>query len=152
MSLCIKMNKTLTLAIFLLCLSAITSCNKSIETTENQIGSDSMIQNIKIQNYPFLKEMYEDDYFPNFVVDKGKQILIRLCEAIEREKPTDAESVYKLTHAATEEFNELAAVFEDNGSEIETGAREAIGADFEYILKAYGFDLDTEDAIAPRDW
>ena len=107
----------------------------------------------KLVNYPFLKEMYNDDYFPDFLVDKGKAILVRLCEQIEAEKPTDAEDVYKLTHAATEEFNDLQEEFFENESEIETAARDCIGMDFEFIAKAYGFeDLDVEELIAPRDW
>jgi hypothetical protein len=58
-----------------------------------------------LQNYAFLQEMYNDSYFPGFLVDKGKQILVGLCEKIERQNPASSEAVYKLTHAATEEFN-----------------------------------------------
>ena len=36
------------------------------------------ITNEKLKNYPFLKGMYEDGYFPTFLVDKGKNILVRL--------------------------------------------------------------------------
>jgi hypothetical protein len=60
--------------------------------------------------------------------------------------------LYALTHAATEEFNALAEEFEENDSELETAAREAIAEDFEWIAKAYGFDADIEELIAPRDW
>jgi hypothetical protein len=110
------------------------------------------ITNSKLQHYDFLKDMYADSYFPNFLVDKGKQILMDLCEAIEKQKPDDPDEVYKLTHAATEKFNELAEEFYDNDSEIETAARESIGENFDYIVKAYGFDLDIEEVIAPREW
>lgn len=110
------------------------------------------IQNEKLHDYPFLQEMYEDEYFPDFLVDKGKAILIRLCERIEAEKPVDDESVYALTHAATEEFNKLQEEFWKNDSEIETAARDCIGTDFYFIVQAYGFDLDGEEVIAPRDW
>ena len=110
------------------------------------------ITNPELQSYPFLREMYEDSYFPDYLVDKGKQILLRLCERIEAENPTSDDEVYRLTHAATEEFNDLDEEFAENDSEIETVAREAIGADFRFIVKAYGFDLDPEEIIAPRDW
>ena len=110
------------------------------------------ITNSEMQDYPFLKEMYEDSYFPDYLVDKGKQVLIRLCERIEAENPLDDEAVYKLTHAATDEFNDLAEEFAENDSEIETVARDAIGTDFSFIAKAYGYDLDPEEIIAPRDW
>jgi hypothetical protein len=110
------------------------------------------IINEKLQNYPFLKEMYADGYFPDFLVDKGKAILVKLCEAIELQKPTDAESLFVLTHAATNEFNVLGGEFEEHDSELETAARESIGADFDFIAKAYGFDVDVEDLIANREW
>lgn len=110
------------------------------------------ITNEQLADYSFLAEMYRDTYFPNFLVDKGRQILIRLCEKIESQKPAGTEAVLELTHAATEEFNQLQEEFEDTESEIETAARDCIATDFESILAAYGYDVDLEDAIAPRDW
>ena len=96
--------------------------------------------------------MQEDDYFPPALVEKGRQILVKLCEEIESRSPQILEALYALTHAATDEFNALAEKFEENGSEIETAARENIGADFAYIAKAYGFDADVEELIATREW
>jgi hypothetical protein len=110
------------------------------------------IANEKLKHYPFLEEMDRDAYFPAHLVDKGKAILVRLCEAIESEEPADLSALYALTHAATEEFNALAEEFADNDSEIETAARDCIGMDFAAIADAYGFDADTEELIAPRDW
>ena len=111
------------------------------------------IANEKIKNHPWLADMYADGYFPDFLVDKIKVILLDLCEQIEREQPTTDEALLKLTHAATERINALAEEFEENDSELETGAREAMGADFDFIVRAYGFaDIDIEDVIAPRDW
>ena len=66
--------------------------------------------------------------------------------------PQTLDALYELTHAATEEFNELATEFEEQGSEIETAARDAIGTDFSAIAEAYGFEADGEELIAPRDW
>lgn len=109
--------------------------------------------NDKIQARAFLQSMYDDDYFPKQVVDKGKQILVRLCERIEKEKPADESALYELTHAATEEFNALQEEFEDAGSELETAAREAIGEEFWFIAKAYGYEkADAEELIATREW
>jgi hypothetical protein len=111
------------------------------------------IANEEIRNREILADMYADGYFPNFLVDKIKAILLDLCEQIERERPKDEESLLKLTHAATERINELAEEFEENDSELETGAREAMGAEFAFIVRAYGFEhVDIEDVIAPRDW
>ncbi len=110
------------------------------------------IRNEKLKDCPLLKGMYSDGYFPKFLVDKGKDILIQLCETIEAHQPKDDESLFQLTHAATEEFNVLGEEFEENDSELETNAREVIGENFDFIVKAYGFNVDIEEVIAPRDW
>lgn len=105
-----------------------------------------------ISNHRFLAEMYADSYFPDVLVDKGKAILLRLCEAIEVEKPSSLEALYALTQAATDEFNALAEEFYEHDSEIETASRECIASDFAFVAKAYGFDTDVEELIATRDW
>ena len=116
--------------------------------------SDSIaISNEQIDRHAFLQCMDEDEYFPKNLVDKGKQILLRLSERIEREKPADETALYALTHAATNQFNDLAEEFFDADSEIETAAAECIALDFDFIAKAYGFEnADLEELIATRDW
>ncbi len=110
------------------------------------------IANVELRAHSFLRGMYSDDYFPDVCVDRVKEVLIALCESIEREKPEELEGLYRLTHAATEQINDLEDDFAEHDSEIETGAREAIAEDFARIAKAYGFDADGEELIATRDW
>ena len=111
------------------------------------------ITNQHVAAHPFLRQLYADAYYPDHVVDKGKAILLRLCERIESEQPSDLTSLYVLTHAATEEFNQLEAEFDAAGSEIETVARDEIGGDFWFVASAYGFTAaDSEELIGTRDW
>ena len=111
------------------------------------------ITNQQVIEHAFLEVLYEDDYFPDEVLDRGKAILLGLCERIEAERPADLAALYALTQAATEEFNVLEAAFDAAGSEIETVAREEIGGDFWFIARAYGFeDADAEKLIATREW
>ncbi|MFG2630917.1 DUF5713 family protein [Streptomyces sp. NPDC048473] len=111
------------------------------------------ITNQQVTGHAFLRPMYEDSYFPDYVVDQGRAILLRLCERIEAEQPPNLEALYALTQAATEEFNLLEAEFEAAGSEIETVAREWIAEEFWLVASAYGFtDADAEELIAGRDW
>lgn len=111
------------------------------------------IRNSDIKPDNFLREMYNDDFFPDFLVDKIKAILIDLCESIETNKPKNATALLDLTHAATEKINALADAFDENNSELETVAREVMAENIEFIVRAYGFnDIDIEDMIAPRDW
>ncbi|MFE7776123.1 DUF5713 family protein [Streptomyces sp. NPDC057445] len=111
------------------------------------------ITNQQVKEYAFLQVLYADAYFPDHVLDKGRRILLALCERIERERPADLTALYVLTEAATEEFNALEAEFDAAGSEIETVAREEIAEDFWFVASAYGFgDADAEELIAAREW
>ena len=111
------------------------------------------ITNEKMKAYNFLKGMYEDGYFPDFLVDKGRDILVNLCREIESKKPASLEQLYPITHDYTDKLNDLAEEFYEHESEIETVAREYIAEDFEVIAAAYGFeDADVEELIATRDW
>lgn len=110
------------------------------------------IKNEQLKDYQFLAEMLQDAYFPANLVEKGQKILVRMCERIEAELPADLDALYKITQSSTEEFNTLGEEFEENGSEIETAARECIGTDFEFIARAYGFVPDIEALISTREW
>ncbi|MEV4947033.1 DUF5713 family protein [Streptomyces sp. NPDC053755] len=111
------------------------------------------VTNQRTAGHAFLRHLYADVYYPDHVLDKGRAILLRLCERIEAGQPSDLTALYALTHAATEEFNDLEAEFEAAGSEIETVAREEIAEDFWFVASAYGFeDADAEELIAPREW
>ncbi|ARA83504.1 hypothetical protein AAY86_26100 [Pseudomonas amygdali pv. tabaci str. ATCC 11528] len=111
------------------------------------------LTNETMAKHTFLKGMYQDEYFPDAVVKMCEDVLVNLCHEIERQKPSDLDALYALTHKATEQINELEEVFEENGSEIETFARETIAEDFVRIADAYGFtDADIEEMIAPREW
>jgi membrane protein involved in colicin uptake len=107
--------------------------------------------NPKILKRKLLDDMVGSDYYPQNLVKKGQKLLLDLAAKIEAQKPAGT-AVYKLTHATTEAFNDLQEEFFEADSELETVAREAIGADVDFILKTYGYDVDIEEAIAPRDW
>ncbi|MET7760148.1 DUF5713 family protein [Streptomyces sp. NPDC005389] len=111
------------------------------------------ITNQQVSGHVFLRQMYGDSYFPDRVADQGKAILLRLCERIEAEQPSDLESLYALTQAVTEEFNLLDREFVAAGSGIETVAREWICDEFCFVASAYGFtDADAEELTSGRDW
>ncbi|WP_285564080.1 DUF5713 family protein [Streptomyces sp. RTGN2] len=111
------------------------------------------IANQQVMGYAFLHGLYADAYFPDRVVDKGRKILLDLCERIEAEQPSDLTALYALTEVATKQFNALEGEFEAAGSEIETVAREEIAEDFWFVATAYGFgDAEVEALIAAREW
>ena len=87
-----------------------------------------MVTNKSINPYNYLDEMYQDNYFPDHLVDKCKDVLIRMCEKIEETNPKTLDELYVITHASTEEFNDLEEEFNENDSEIETAARECFAS------------------------
>ena len=103
------------------------------------------------QNYKLLDEMYQDEYYPNFLVDKVKGELQKVIYLLEKgEKNT--EIIQEKIDEAVCAINDLQEEFYENDSEIETVARDCIGVTVEYILKWFGIDIDTEEAIRERDW
>lgn len=112
----------------------------------------SELKNEKTRNYPFLDCMYKDTYFPKFLVDECKNILLRLCLEIETTKPVNVNDLYRLTHASAESLNDLQDDFMMHQSEIETYARECLAKNFEFIAEAYGYETDIEKMIETREW
>lgn len=110
------------------------------------------LKNEAARRHVFLADMYADDYFPKYLVDQGRDILLELCHTLETQPPKGLDELYVHTHRATERFNALQEAFEEADSELETAARESIGMDFAFIAEAYGFEADVEELIAPREW
>jgi hypothetical protein len=147
--------KLLTAAIILLVAAFLIIRANKRGKTQFEIAdvSKGMIKNEQMKNYSFLSGMRADSYFPSFLVDKCENILVELCIRIENESPQNLKQLYKLTHHATNKINGLEDEFFENGSEIETAAREIIAMDFEVIAKAYSFEnADIETLIATRNW
>ena len=103
------------------------------------------------ENYQLLADMYRDGYFPDFLVDKLKDLVQNVITYLETGEQ-DLEKIQKWFDEMTLAMNDLQEEFEENDSELETGARESIGETVEYILKWFEIDLDVEDAIRERDW
>ena len=94
-------------------------------------------------NYKLLDEMYQDDYYPAFLVDKVKDELQKVIDLLESGE-TDTEVVQETLDEAVCGINDLQEEFDENDSEIETVAH--------YILKWFGIPIDMEEAIRERDW
>lgn len=102
-------------------------------------------------NYKLLDEMYQDDYYPNFLVDKVKDELQKVIDLLESGE-TDIEVVQEKLDEAVCGINDLQEEFDENDSEIETVARDCIGVTVDYILKWFDIPIDIEEAIRERDW
>lgn len=103
------------------------------------------------ESYHLLYDMYEDTFFPDFLVDKIKALMENVIGFLETGEQ-DVTAIQKRFDEITLAINDLQEEFEENDSEIETGARECIGENVDYILRWFDIDLDVEDAIGERDW
>ena len=102
-------------------------------------------------NYKLLDEMYRDEYFPDFLVDKVKDELQKVIALLESDE-TDAEVIQEKLDEVIIAINDLQEEFDENDSEIETVARDCIGETVGYILEWFGIPIDVEEAIRERDW
>ena len=102
-------------------------------------------------NYKLLDEMYQDEYYPDFLVDKIKDELQKVIDLLESGE-TDTEVVQEKLDEAVLAINDLQEEFDENESEIETVARDCIGVTIDYILKWFDIPIDMEEAIRERDW
>ena len=102
-------------------------------------------------SYELLNSMYSDQYYPDKCVDKVKaeiQKVINFLEIV----PSDKECIQEKFDQMTMAINDLQDDFDENGSEIETVARESICDAVQYILTWFEIDIETEDAVCERDW
>ncbi|HIS91878.1 MAG TPA: hypothetical protein IAA84_02555 [Candidatus Alectryocaccomicrobium excrementavium] len=102
-------------------------------------------------NYKLLDEMYQDEYYPDFLVDKVKAQLQKVIALLESGE-TGTGAVQEALDEAVRGINGLQEEFDGNGSEIETVARDCIGSDVAYILDWFNIPIDVEEAIRERDW
>ena len=102
-------------------------------------------------NSKLLEEMYDDEYFPNFLVDKVKMELQKVITLLESGE-TRTEMIQEKLDEAVCAINDLQEEFDENDSEIETVARDSIGETVAYILEWFDIPIDIEEAIRERDW
>ena len=103
------------------------------------------------ENYKLLDEMYQDEYFPDFLVDKVKSELQKVIALLETGE-TDVGVIQEKLDEMVCAINGLQEEFDENGSEIETAARDCIGENVSYALEWFGIPIDVEEAIRERDW
>lgn len=103
------------------------------------------------QAYQYLADMYQDGYFPDFLVDKLKELMLELVAYLETEDKNVEQIQSKLDEIILK-TNDLEQEFEENDSELETVARESIAQTVEDILAYYDIPIETEEAIREREW
>lgn len=102
-------------------------------------------------DYQPLFEMYDDEYFPDFLVDKIKAELDKV-EAVLADGEKDTAIIQQYFDTMTRAINDLEDEFDANDSEIETVARDSIAEAVDYLLQKYRIAIDLEEALREREW
>ena len=102
--------------------------------------------------YVLLQNMFEDTYYPQFLVEKIKWQFIHLIEFLESAEGKELPLIQDKLDEFTIFINNLQQEFWDQDSEIETVASESITNTLEYILNWFKVDVGIEDALREREW
>ena len=102
--------------------------------------------------YVLLQNMFEDTYYPQFLVEKIKWQFIHLIEFLESADGKELPLIQDKLDEFTMFINNLQQEFWDQDSEIETVASESITNTLEYILNWFKVDVGIEDALREREW
>ena len=102
--------------------------------------------------YVLLQNMFEDTYYPQFLVEKIKWQFIHLIEFLESADGKELPLIQDKLDEFTMFINNMQQEFWDQDSEIETVASESIANTLEYILNWFKVDVGIEDALREREW
>jgi methyl-accepting chemotaxis protein len=110
------------------------------------------MQNRKMpKDFEYVKEMYDDNYYPDFLVDKVKDAIQAAVVFIE-EGSRSSEEIQSAFDEMVLKINALQEEFEENNSCLETVARDSIGVTVENIIQYFAVDIDVEEAIRNSEW
>lgn len=99
----------------------------------------------------YVEDMYRDDYYPTVLVDRVKNLLEQV-EAVLKTGETDEHLIQQAFDQAVMGINDLAEAFDEQGSEIETVARESIAETVFQMIDEYNIQTDIEELLRERDW
>ena len=102
-------------------------------------------------DYKYVEDMYDDNYYPDHLVDKVKDVIVKVVCFIE-EGGHSKDEIQAEFDKAMDAINDLQDDFWEADSEIETVARDSIGVTVIDILKHFEIDIDHEEAMRNRDW
>ena len=101
--------------------------------------------------YILLEELYEDSFYPDFLIDKIKYLLEDFINFVEQ-KPKNMADVGDKIYDLIQNANSLQYEFLDNDSEYDNIAREYLIRNLEYIIQWFNLPINLEEALAEREW
>lgn len=102
-------------------------------------------------NYKLLDDLYFNEHYPVYFIDKLKSELLKIITLLESGEK-NVEVIQEKFDEITCAINDVEEELEANDNMIDTFARECIGGDIIYILEWFDIPIDVEEAIRERDW
>lgn len=103
------------------------------------------------EDFQMLTDMYNDEYFPDFLVDKVKNELEKVIAFLETGE-RDKDKIQSEFDRAIMAINDLENEFDQNDSELETVARESICEGVEYIIGKFNLNITNDEAVRERNF
>ena len=91
--------------------------------------------------YILLEELYEDSFYPDFLIDKIKYLLEDFINFVEQ-KPKNMADVGDKIYDLIQNANSLQYEFLDNDSEYDNIARECLIRNLEYIIQWFQLPIN----------
>lgn len=103
------------------------------------------------KQYILLEQLYEDSFYPQYMLDKIKLMLLDFIFYIE-ENPTGITDVGNKIFELVEEVKSMQDEFIAEESEFDALAKETLLRDIEYIIKWYHLPVNLEKELTKREW
>jgi hypothetical protein len=103
------------------------------------------------EDYLLLAAMYADAYYPTFLVDKLRFVLLDFVGYL-ADAPRGREEIQEKLDEMNIMIGHLREEFHENGSEFETIAHACVAADIEYILKYFSVGIELDEALRAQNW
>ena len=103
-----------------------------------------------MEDYVLLQDLYDDDYYPDSLVEELERELTGLVDFLEAGEE-DSTLIQRKLDGMTSRINEIAEEFIENDSRIESMAAETLEADVSQILNEFGVDIELEEALRERE-
>lgn len=101
--------------------------------------------------YILLEELYEDSFYPDFLIDKVKYLLEDFINYLEH-NPKNNEEIGDKIYELIENAKALQFEFLDCDSEYDNIARDCLIRNIEYIIQWFHLPINLEEVLAQREW
>ena len=99
-----------------------------------------------------LLPMYEDGYYPDFLVTELKQHIVQFARRVSKSGLSDAD-IYRYAHETIVQMNEMKPKFADMDSALDDTAADYIAEAMMMVVQDAGyFEIEMEELVSNREW